>query len=506
MYKLLLILKYLRRKLAPMFAALAVMLCTMMVIIVISVMGGFLRHLSESVQKLAGDVTITARSLTGFPHYGELIDKLEQRDAIAVATPIIHSYGLINIADRTMPVQIHGIRPEQLDQILPYRSTLRWSTSDLLADLPTLDEAENEQQRARIKQWRDEHRGFDLQAYGMTLQPPNDWPPRMLTYRRPDGEAPSDLAGAVLGIELTQRRGPDGAYRVRGGALGRAVTLTVVPLSEQGALGAYEPMRKKLTVLNEFKSGVYDIDSRRVYVRFDVLQRMLEMQPEKVWDKFDPETGEPIGAPTQRPGRATRVLVKGAEGFTLAQVQQASQQAAQQVMSAHEQMPGLLAMTWRQRHSDLLGAVQNEIGLVTFLFAIISLVAVVMVATTFYMTVLEKTRDIGVLRAVGASRMGIAGVFLGYGFAIGTVGALLGLAAAWGIVTHLNEIQTLLDQWFGWQMWDPQVYYFDKIPDEVDPWQATYIVIASILSSVVGALIPALLAARLDPVEALRYE
>jgi len=129
-----------------------------------------------------------------------------------------------------------------------------------------------------------------------------------------------------------------------------------------------------------------------------------------------------------------------------------------------------------------------------------------MVATTFYMIVLEKTRDIGVLRAIGASRGGIMGLFVGYGLAIGVVGSLLGLAIAVAIVTNLNEIQGLLNTWFGWQMWDPKTYFFDRIPDTVNYSEALRVVAGAIVSSVVGALIPAWIAGRLKPVDALRYE
>ena len=98
------------------------------------------------------------------------------------------------------------------------------------------------------------------------------------------------------------------------------------------------------------------------------------------------------------------------------------------------------------------------------------------------------------------------GMFVGYGLAIGVVGSLLGLAIAVAIVTHLNGIQAFLNTWFGWQMWDPKTYFFDRIPDTVNYTEALRVVAGAIVSSVVGALIPAYIAGRLKPVDALRYE
>ena len=234
---------------------------------------------------------------------------------------------------------------------------------------------------------------------------------------------------------------------------------------------------------------------------FDVLQKMLQMDEA---EQADPQTGEPTGQ--MIPARASEVLVRGHEGVDLAELRQVVGQAAISVITRYPDQPGMWSHTWEEQYATLLNAVKNEKGLITFLFVIISVVAIVMVATTFSLIVFAKTRDIGVLRALGASRWGIANIFLGYGLAIGIVGSLAGMGLAYAIVTHLNEIQDLLDQWFGWRMWDPSIYFFDRIPDRVDPTEAAAIVVGSMVSSILGALIPAFLASRLNPVEALRYE
>ena len=149
---------------------------------------------------------------------------------------------------------------------------------------------------------------------------------------------------------------------------------------------------------------------------------------------------------------------------------------------------------------------ENEKLLTVVLFSIISVVAIFLIFCIFYMVVAEKTKDIGIIKSVGATAGGVAGIFLGYGLAIGLVGAGLGLLASYLIVKYINEIHHWLGKRLGVQVWNPEVYLFDKIPNTMNPREVTVIVSIAIVASVVGALVPALRAARMNPVEALRWE
>src|SRR4030095_5797555 len=96
--------------------------------------------------------------------------------------------------------------------------------------------------------------------------------------------------------------------------------------------------------------------------------------------------------------------------------------------------------TWRDQNRMLIEAVEKETALVMFIFGIISLTSVFLVLAIFWAMVSEKTKDIGVLRAIGASRGGVAWIWLRYGLAIGVVGALVGGGLAYLIVTNINPI------------------------------------------------------------------
>jgi len=122
-----------------------------------------------------------------------------------------------------------------------------------------------------------------------------------------------------------------------------------------------------------------------------------------------------------------------------------------------------------------------------------------------YVIVVQKTADIGVLKAIGASSIGVARVFLLYGAALGTVGAALGVAVGYIFVLNTNHIANWLATEFGFKPFS-YGFLFDRFPDEVQLHTVVYIVISAILAGIVGALVPAIKAARMQPVEALRYE
>jgi lipoprotein-releasing system permease protein len=122
------------------------------------------------------------------------------------------------------------------------------------------------------------------------------------------------------------------------------------------------------------------------------------------------------------------------------------------------------------------------------------------------MIVVEKTRDIGILKSLGAGASGIAGIFLGYGLCLGMVGAGAGLALGLSIVHNINRIRAAVEWLSGERVFDPSIYYFFKIPTIVHAPTVAWIVLGSVAIAVASSVLPALRAARLHPVEALRHE
>jgi lipoprotein-releasing system permease protein len=162
--------------------------------------------------------------------------------------------------------------------------------------------------------------------------------------------------------------------------------------------------------------------------------------------------------------------------------------------------------TWQDKQSSLLTAVALEKSILNVLLFLIIAVAGFGILAIFYMIVVEKTRDIGVLKALGASRAGIMGIFLSYGLSLGTVGAGAGLALGLLFVHYINEFRDFLETITGTKVFDPSIYYFFRIPTIVEPLTVAWVVAGSIAIAVLASVLPARRAAKLHPVEALRYE
>ena len=298
------------------------------------------------------------------------------------------------------------------------------------------------------------------------------------------------------------------------------VTLNVLPMDSKGR--AIEMVARKFPVANEFHSGLYEIDHRTVFVQLGALQDMLKMNRAQ---RVKEGTGgvvrkgdrEEFAAPVvigEEPARVTNILVRGKrDTFDPKDADKLAERCRQiygAFAEAHpNEVPDLLSIriqTWADLNQTMISAVKKETALVLFIFSFVSLTAVFLVLAIFWAMVSEKTRDIGILRAVGASRSGVAGLWLLYGAAIGITGSALGFALAYLIVSNINGIHEWLGERLGLYIWDPRIYYFSRIPSDLQASNVAIVLAGGVVASCLGALIPAARAARMHPVRALRFE
>ena len=152
----------------------------------------------------------------------------------------------------------------------------------------------------------------------------------------------------------------------------------------------------------------------------------------------------------------------------------------------------------------MLAAVQMETTILNILLFLIIAVAGFGILAIFYMIVVEKTRDIGILKSLGASGRGVMGIFLTYGLSLGLVGSGAGLILGLTFVHYINPIADGLGWVMGRRLFNPEIYYLYRIPTIVFPETVAWIVAGALGIAMLASVLPALRAARLHPVEALR--
>jgi len=167
---------------------------------------------------------------------------------------------------------------------------------------------------------------------------------------------------------------------------------------------------------------------------------------------------------------------------------------------------GFVVNTWSELNKNLFAAIKLEKILVFIVVALTIAVGALNIISTLSLLTLEKTKDIGILKALGATRMNIANIYVFKGLLIGTGGAVLGFLLGLGITTNINEIAGFISKITGFKLFSKQIYYLDKIPATINYIDIWVIILCAVGLSFLAALYPAWHASNLDPVEALRYE
>ena len=548
-YIQLLVRRYLSSRIIPLIAVAAVALCVALVVIVVSVMSGFLDNLRSSGRTLVSDVVVS-RPYQGIPYYRELIADIEKLPGAAAATPLVDTYGLIRMpypdgpSKDVVAAQVWAIEPESFSRVTEFDRTIWWKPASSPAEALAMGED-------------DLRRTMDATHYENA---------KVLRDRA------TGKPGALLGMHVSRgnERQRDGSYRPLPSPWwmpNHEITVTLMPISEKGTIS--QSNSRVFKVVNEVVSGVFQVDKNRIFIPLKDGQELLRLDEAPVVDtSAEPNADGSYPVIGRSPARATQILVRAKEGVTpqelKAQIVDAYEQfwlqrAADRTVSIKPPSPESVSiMTWEQRLHDLIGPVENERQMMRILFSITYLVCAGLILAIFWSIVSEKTRDIGILRAAGASRTGVMAIFLCYGLAIGVAGSLLGVGLAWLVIHNINAIHAAIGNdapaWLyatffmlalgalgltvraalrssalgvllwvvatlalaaigtglvfhrGFLMWDPAVYYFASIPSQIDWVNAWITFVAAILFSVLGAAVPAARAADIDPVRALRYE
>src|SRR3954471_2172883 len=166
----------------------------------------------------------------------------------------------------------------------------------------------------------------------------------------------------------------------------------------------------------------------------------------------------------------------------------------------------IFMVDWRQRNATFFNALQVERNVMFLILTLIVLVAALNIVSGLIMLVKDKGSDIAILRTMGATQGSIMRVFLITGASIGVVGTLVGFLLGVVLCLNIESIRQFLSWLTNTELFSPELYFLSKLPADMDSGETTAVVVMALALSLLATLYPSWRAARLDPVEALRYE
>jgi len=517
-------------------------------IVVNSVLAGFTNEMRDRIHGFLADVLIESRHTEGSDKSSEEMLK-QVREAlgehVAAVTPTVEIPGMVRIDYRgesfPMPIAIVGILPEGKAEVGPLRNYLanhqpRVVDGQSLPPLRSPDDpidwelTEQALQRRRInkqneREWllrRQMIQADNLPAVAAPTADDSETPPPPIFDDEPAGAVADNAAdaGSESGIDNLLNQvdpfGPDNSAnenedfgaplparvyigdglvsymatnpetgerdKVMMAQPGDDITITTVRI---GPTGKPETVSFDATIVDIFRSGMSEYDGKLVLMNLEQLQRnrgMLHVDSE---------------------GNVIR------DSVTSIQIKLNDYADADEVVATLEASfpPSEVRVeTWESKQNVLLSAVEMETAILNVLLFLIITVAGFGILAIFFMIVVEKTRDIGILKSLGASSRGVMSIFLSYGLALGLVGSMAGVMIGLLFVRYINEIEDALSWATGREVFDRNIYYFDTIPTHVSPMMVFWVAIGAMAIAVLASVLPARRASRLHPVRALRFD
>ena len=291
----------------------------------------------------------------------------------------------------------------------------------------------------------------------------------------------SVVEGSIDGLDPVMGQGPDSTPGLMVGTelakhlnlfLGDKINV-ISPMGNITPLGMM-PRMKPFKVTGIFNTGMFEYDSTLAYVSLDQAQRFFDL-------------GDTV----------TGIQLKVEDVYHTDEL----------ARSINREMgTNFYARDWMQMNKNILFALKTEKIVMFIILTLIVLVAAFGIASTLFMVVMEKTRDIAILKSMGATGASIMKIFVLEGLIIGVIGTLLGVASGLLVALNLEPIINVIQKITGQNFFSKDIYYLDHFPSLVVPADVVLISVTAVLISFLATLYPAWQASKMLPAEALRYE
>ena len=442
-YKIVLPARYLISKRISWLAFSSVALCVFIVVVVMTVMTGLVGDFKQRNHRFVGDCVVGTESLVGFAYYEDFNDILEREDVVEAVSPVIKSFALKRRrgSNQDEVVEIMGIDPNRHSQATNFGKTLYDNKDDISKTFK---------------------RAYD-----------------------------ANLPGCIIGdlhFRRTENIDPDRARLAR-----IAYSISCFPLTSRGALAqaGTDLVNTKTFYFNDLSSSnLPRVDASIVYLPFEQAQLLCGMAgPTKRISWLHIKFKEDVK------------LQEGCEEVRLLW-QNYRQQRADETQAYL--LETVSVQSWKEYRRESIAPMEQEQTIMGVMFVFVGITTVFIILVVFYMIISHKSKDIGILKSVGASGLDIIELFAGFAFLVGLLGSVVGLFAGWLFLLNINRIEQWLNVHYGFQLWDRSIFAIGDIPNKVEVSTLFVIGLSAILACLIGAFVPSWQAARRKPVESLQ--
>jgi len=445
MYKLVLAFRYMFKRRISYLALAAVGLCVFVVVVVMTVMTGLVVDFRQKNHEFAGDCVVGTDSLVGFGYYEEFIEILEQSEFVEAVSPVVKGYALVSGAgsERNYGFELMGVDADRHSAVTGFGRALHYHQDD----------------------WAN--------AFRPSYEP--------------------NLPGFVAGIDIWLERDLRSKYTHPSEPTRRRFSVSCFPLTAKGALAraGTDVVRTRTFYFSDTShSGLAKVDGAMIYIPFEWAQQLSGM-----------------GGAVKR---ASAIHIKFTAGTDLsvgcAGVNDLWEKfkAGKQNEKAAALLETVRVQNWKDYRRQFIAAMEKEQVMLTIMFALAGTTTVFVVFVVFYMIVSHKSKDIGILKSVGASDGSVAGLFRLFAVMMGLSGSVVGSLAGWLFLTKINDIENWLFERFGFQLWDRTVYAIGAIPNRLEPGVLAIVCACAVLACMAGAYLPSRRAAVSAPAAVLQ--